>query len=116
MGSATCWRTTSGRCARLHSLGPVRPRLCLLRRALVFQLLQCEFIKDVFSGMYMPLCVDSMNGFGMVTAANGLGGFVMIVMIPFSVIATKRYKKDNVEGNAVVDTGDTQQQGGYVGA
>ena len=86
------------------------------RRGLVFQLLQCEFIKDVFSGMYMPLCVDSMNGFGLVTAANGLGGFVMIVMIPFSVIATKRYKKDNVEGNAVVDTGDTQQQGGYVGA
>ena len=84
--------------------------------AVACQLLSCEFIKDVFGGMYMPLCVDSMNGFGLVTAANGLGGFVMIVMIPFSVIATKRYKKDNVEGNAVVDTGDTQQQGGYVGA
>ena len=81
-----------------------------------FQLLQCEFIKDVFSGMYMPLCVDSMNGFGMVTAANGLGGFVMIIMIPFSVMATKRYNKENVEGNMIVDTGDAQQQGGYVGA
>ena len=66
--------------------------------------------------MYMPLCVDSMNGFGLVTAANALGGFVMIVMIPFSVIATKRYKKENVEGNAVVDAGDTEQKGGYVGA
>ena len=115
MGSATCWRTTSGRCARLHSLGPVRPRLCLLRRALVFQLLQCEFIKDVFSGMYMPLCVDSMNGFGMVTAANGLGGFVMIIMIPFSIMATKRYNKENTgAAGAVVD--DSEQKGGYVGA
>ena len=85
------------------------------RRGLVFQLLQCEFIKDVFSGMYMPLCVDSMNGFGMVTAANGLGGFVMIIMIPFSIMATKRYNKENTgAAGAVVD--DSEQKGGYVGA
>ena len=83
--------------------------------AVACQLLSCEFIKDVFGGMYMPLCVDSMNGFGMVTAANGLGGFVMIIMIPFSIMATKRYNKENTgAAGAVVD--DSEQKGGYVGA
>merc|ERR1711924_21836 len=55
-------------------------------------LLQCEFIKDVFCGMCMPLCVDSMNG------------FVMVIMIPFSIMATKRYNKENTgAAGAVVD-------------
>jgi hypothetical protein len=58
-------------------------------------ILRCEFVKDMFKSMYMPLCVDSMNGFALVTAANGLGGVIMLLMIPFSVIATKRLDKQN---------------------
>jgi hypothetical protein len=36
-------------------------------------LLRCEFVKEIFAGMYMPLCVDAVAGFGRVTAANFLG-------------------------------------------
>ena len=34
-----------------------------------------------------------MTGFGLVTTANGLGGVVMLMMIPLSVMATKRLDK-----------------------
>jgi len=58
-------------------------------------ILRCENVKSMFKSMYMPLCVDSVNGFGMVTASNLVGGVIMLLMIPFSVIATKRLDKEN---------------------
>ena len=36
-------------------------------------LLRCEFVKDLFASMYMPLCVDAVAGFGRVTLANLIG-------------------------------------------
>ena len=54
-----------------------------------------HLLTGLFSAMYMPLCVDAVSGFGLVSASNGLGGVVMLLMLPFSVMATKRLDKGN---------------------
>jgi hypothetical protein len=54
-----------------------------------------HLLTGLFSAMYMPLCVDAVSGFGLVSAANGLGGAVMLMMLPFAVLATKRLDKGN---------------------
>lgn len=58
-------------------------------------ILRCENVKSMFKSIYMPLCVDSVNGFGLVTASNLVGGVIMLLMVPFSVMATKRLDKEN---------------------
>lgn len=74
-------------------------------------ILRCENVKGMFKSMYMPLCVDSMNGFGLVTASNGLGGVIMLLMVPFSIIATKRLDKTH----RALKT-DVKQDASYTGA
>lgn len=54
-----------------------------------------HLLTGLFSAMYMPLCVDAVSGFGLVSVSNGLGGVVMLLMLPFSVMATKRLDKGN---------------------
>ena len=48
---------------------------------------RCEFLKTVFQPMYMPLCIDSVNGFGLATVSSGMGGAVMLIMLFFAVVA-----------------------------
>ena len=64
-----------------------------LRNNKIRPMLRCEFIKAIFVGMYMPLCVDAVSGFGLVSASNLIGGIVMLLMLPLSVLATKRFDK-----------------------
>jgi len=56
-------------------------------------MLRCDFVKDFFGAMYMPMCVDAFAGFGLVSASSGFGGVVMLFMMPLSVLATKRLDK-----------------------
>merc|ERR1712166_410899 len=65
---------------------------------------RCEFLKTVFQPMYMPLCIDSVNGFGLATVSSGMGGAVMLIMLFFAVVAAKRLdKKNQGAGNKVGD-------------
>ena len=70
---------------------------------------KCEWVKDMFKGMYMPLCVDAVYGFEGVTLSNAFGGVIMLMMLPFLVIATKRLDPKN-SGNKIAElmTGDTE--------
>ena len=62
-----------------------------------------HLLKKTFSAMYMPLCVDAVSGFGLVSASNGLGGVVMLLMLPFAVLATKRLDKNNSQDGGKVN-------------
>lgn len=79
-------------------------------------ILRCEFVQDMFRSMYMPLCVDSVTGFGLVTTANGLGGVVMLLMVPFSVMATKRLDIDFQTGSGTAISQDLSYVGSAGGA
>ena len=58
---------------------------------------------------YMPLCVDSMDGFAALTASNLLGFVLMLLFFPVYVMSTKRLKKDNsVSAEDVPYTGKPQ--------
>merc|ERR1711871_257035 len=74
-------------------------------------LVRCEWGKDLFGAMYMPMCVDATSGFALVTASNGFGGVIMLIMLPFMVAATKRLDKRNQIGKVEVFQGDTTNSG-----
>ena len=40
----------------------------------------------------MPLCIDSVNGFGLATVSSGMGGAVMLIMLFFAVVARRAAK------------------------
>ena len=75
---------------------------------------RCEWMREVSAAMYMPLCVDSVNGFALVSQSGALGAVLMTVMLPFSVVAMKRYDKDNVVAKGVADD-DKAEDDFYLG-
>ena len=69
-----------------------------LRNNKIRPMLRCEFVKDIFVGMYMPMCVEAISGFVIVLASNGLVAVLMLLMLPFSVLATKRLDRSGIYG------------------
>ena len=71
-------------------------------------------MREVSAAMYMPLCVDSVNGFALLGQSGALGAVLMTMMLPFSVVAMKRYDKDNIVAKGVADD-DKAEDDFYLG-
>lgn len=59
-------------------------------------LLRCTFVSEMFADLFIPLCVDAVGGFGVISIANGFSFFALIISFPVGVMATKRLVKKKV--------------------
>ena len=59
---------------------------------------RCEFALDIFQAMYMSVCVDALSGLSSLYYASVFGGATLLLMIPYSIMAVKRFDQHNQQG------------------
>ena len=62
--------------------------------------LQCKFVSDILSDIFVPLCQESAGGIFLIAAANYIAAVGLIISLPLGIMATKRFKDygDNIVG------------------
>ena len=59
---------------------------------------RCEFIHEIFAPVFMAVCVDGLSGLRLLDFAGKLCGGTLLLMIPYTVMATKRLDEKNQRG------------------
>jgi hypothetical protein len=81
---------------RLTDAGALATDLNVLFTEKVAPLLRCSFLSEMIEVMYVPLCVDALKGFTLMTIANAISGVALFLIFIAGVLLTKRVSKDNI--------------------
>ena len=72
--------------------------LSQLKRLTIEPLTRCEFAHEIFSPIFMALCVDALDGLSLLDHATKLCAGTLLLMIPFAVCSSKRFDEQNQRG------------------
>merc|ERR1712166_1597821 len=81
---------------QLTDAGALATDLNVLFTEKVAPLLKCSFLSEMIEVMYVPLCVDALKGFTLMTVANAISGIALFLIFIAGVLLTKRVNKANI--------------------
>lgn len=72
--------------------------LSQLNKLSIEPMARCEFAHDIFAPVFMAVCVDTVNALSLLGIATTLCGGTLLFMMPYAVMAVKRFDEQNQRG------------------